>query len=639
MRNNRRGIFLALALALAVTQTGRAYVLEDPIVNWQPGTITVQIKLGATPVLTDGTNYTSSVQAAMLTWNAQLGTVQFLGQAATASDVRSDNNINEIVFNTSVDGEAFGEGVLAVTLGATSPSVHELVETDIVFNRAYTWNSYRGAAKQTPIDIRRVILHELGHVLGLDHADKNGGVVSAIMNSRVSSTDTLTADDISGVQVLYGLPGVTTIPANDVFANATVVTLVNNTAQFTSSNIFATKQAGEPAHAGSTGGHSVWWKWTAPASGSMVITTEGSRFDTVLAVYTGGSVSALGTALVSNDDVVRGSIRYSSVTFNATAGTTYYMVVDGWADYRGYVQLNLNQTPTGVPPPPPPPPTGTTGRRVINISARGACGTGDRVMIGGFVVSGSAGKRVLVRAVGPTLTTQGIGQAEVLLDPVIEVHQGTPVIASNDNWVENSNAAEITATATQVGASAFAASDTKSSALLLTLQPGVYSFVATGKGASSGIVLLEVYDADSGASSSSFSNIATRAYSTTGNGVTIGGFVISGSTGKQVLLRAIGPTLTKQGIAQSDVLADPVIELHDASHGNVTIATNDNWGTNTNAALITTTGARLGATPLDASDTKSAALLMTLQPGAYSFVASGLANSSGIVLVEVYDAD
>ena len=260
-------------------------------------------------------------------------------------------------------------------------------------------------------------------------------------------------------------------------------------------------------------------------------------------------------------------------------------------------------------------------------------------MIGGFVVSGSGGKRVLVRAVGPTLTTQGIGQSEVLLDPVIEVHQGAPVIDANDNWGDNSNVAEITATATQVGASAFAASDTRSSALLLLLQPGVYSFVATGKGATSGIVLLEVYDADAGTSSSSFSNIATRAYSTTGNGVTIGGFVISGTTGKQVLLRAVGPTLTKQGIAQGDVLADPVIELHDASHGNVTIATNDNWGTNDNAASITTTSARVGATPLDASDTKSAALLRTLQPGAYSFIASGQSGTSGIVLVEVYDAD
>lgn len=284
-----------------------------------------------------------------------------------------------------------------------------------------------------------------------------------------------------------------------------------------------------------------------------------------------------------------------------------------------------------------------TAIRLINISSRGYCGTADHVMIGGFVIGGNGAKRVLIRAVGPTLTTQGIGAAETLQDPTLEVHDavhGNVVIASNDNWGDNANAAEITSTAAQIGASALAISDTKSSAALLMLQPGVYSFVASGKAGSSGIVLLEVYDADATSSSSTFVNISTRAYSTIGNGVTIGGFVVSGIAKKQVLLRAVGPTLSTQGIGQSDVLVDPRIELHDATHANTIIATNDNWGDNTNAASITTTGARIGATPLDISDTKSAALLLTLQPGVYSFIASGNpATPSGIVLVEVYDAD
>jgi predicted Zn-dependent protease len=637
LKNKLQHVLQWLAAASMVPTLAWSYVLYDPIIQWQPGTITVQIKLGTTPLLTDGTTYNSSVQAATQTWNAQLGTVQFNGQSVAASEVRDDNNINEIVFTSTVDGEAFGDGVLAVTLASSSPSVHELVEADIVVNKSFTWNSYRGSVKASIVDIRRVILHELGHVLGLDHPDDKGQVVNALMNSHVSNLDTITADDIAGAQSLYGAPGAVTIPANDVFASATIVSLTNNAAQYISSNVFATKQTGEPAHAGSPGGHSLWWKWTAPVGGSMVITTEGSRFDTVLAVYTGGSVSAL-TSIASNDDVSRGVIRYSSVTFTAVQGTTYDIAVDGWDDYRGYVQLNLNFTPSGTPPPPPPPPvTGTA--RLVNISARGACGTADRVMIGGFVVSGSAGKRVLIRAVGPTLTTQGIGQAEVLLDPTIEVHKGTAVIAANDNWGDNTNASQITTTATQVGAGAFAATDTKSSALLLTLQPGVYSFIASGKNGTSGIVLLEVFDADTGSPAGSFVNIATRAYSTTGNGVTIGGFVIAGTGGKQVLLRGMGPTLTKQGISQTDVLADPMIELHDASHGNATLATNDNWGDNANAAAITTTSARIGATPFDSADTKSAALLMTLQPGAYSFIASGVSGTSGIVLVEVYDAD
>ncbi len=131
-------------------------------------------------------------------------------------------------------------------------------------------------------------------------------------------------------------------------------------------------------------------------------------------------------------------------------------------------------------------------------------------------------------------------------------------------------------------------------------------------------------------------NIATRAYCSTGNGVAIGGFVIGGNTSKQVLVRAVGPTLVSLGMGANEVLLDPRLELH---KGAPTIATNDNWSDNANAALITSTAARIGASPLAASDTKSAALLTTLQPGAYTFIVSGANNSSGIVLLEVYDAD
>lgn len=87
-------------------------------------------------------------------------------------------------------------------------------------------------------------------------------------------------------------------------------------------------------------------------------------------------------------------------------------------------------------------------------------------------------------------------RVDVLLDPTIELHHGSPVIASNDNWGDNTNAAAITSIAARIGASPLDGADTKSSALLLTLDPGVYSFIVKGKNDSSGIVLLEVYDAD-----------------------------------------------------------------------------------------------------------------------------------------------
>jgi hypothetical protein len=272
--------------------------------------------------------------------------------------------------------------------------------------------------------------------------------------------------------------------------------------------------------------------------------------------------------------------------------------------------------------------------RLVNISTRAYATTNNGITIGGFVVKGGAPKQVLMRAVGPSLTKQGLATSEVLADPMIELHHGADTLATNDNWSDNPNAGLITATATRIGANALDASDTKSAALLMILDPGVYTFIAKGKNNSSGILLLEVYDADSG--ESLFVNIASRAQCTTGNGVSIGGFVISGNVAKQVLMRAVGPTLTSQGLSTTEVLPDPTIELH---QGAATIATNDNWADNANTAQIVSVGARIGATPFASSDMKSSALLMTLTPGVYSFVVRGKNETPGIVLVEVYDAD
>lgn len=276
--------------------------------------------------------------------------------------------------------------------------------------------------------------------------------------------------------------------------------------------------------------------------------------------------------------------------------------------------------------------------RLANIAARGYCSTGSRVMIGGFVVGGATAKRVLVRAIGPSLATRGLNAADVLADPVIEVHKGDPIIATNDNWSDNLNATEMNSVAAQIGAGALDPGDTRSSAILLNLQPGPYTFVARGKNDTSGIVLLEVFDADP-TSSAKLVNIATRAYSKPGDGVTIGGFVIAGDTRKRILLRGVGPTLTKLGISVADAMVDPTLELHDASHGNATIGTNDIWSNNANFSDLLAVSTRIGASPIDAGDSGSSALLVSLDPGAYTFIAAGKANTAGIILVEIYDAD
>ena len=338
------GWLLALTLT-ATTACAYTFITDSSgiyVITWKPGTVPMNLKMPAPPTpLTDGTDYNTSVQAAMQAWNGLIGTVQFTSQIQSSTSYTNGNRINEIVMDSKMGGQAFGSNVLAVTLSYTSGNSR--TEADIVFNTAYSWDSFRGplSSRAGKLDIQRVAIHELGHVLGLDHPDQASPpqAVSAIMNSRISSIDTMTADDIAGAQILYGAPGF--VPANNDFASAIAINLGGNTAQLTGSNVGATKESAEPAHAGGPGAHSIWWKWTAPSGGNTTITTLGSDFDTALAIYTGSAVGAL-TSVASNDDVTRGVIRTSSVNFTAASGTTYYIAVDGWDSFdMGAVTLNL----------------------------------------------------------------------------------------------------------------------------------------------------------------------------------------------------------------------------------------------------------------------------------------------------------
>ncbi len=324
-----------------------------------------------------------------------------------------------------------------------------------------------------------------------------------------------------------------------------------------------------------------------------------------------------------NNALVAGATDSSyTIPFATTADNGTYMV-NVWNDAG--IATSHNATLSVNAPP---------ASRLVSIATRAYATTDNGVTIGGFVIDGNSPKQVLMRAVGPSLSTQGLPSTELLADPTIELHHKGSILATNDNWGDNTNAAAIAETGLRIGATPLDASDTQSAAMLMTLDPGVYTFIAKGKNNSSGIVLIEVYDADIGGSS--FAGIASRALSTTNNNVAIGGFVVAGTAPKQVLMRAVGSSLATQGLPRSELLLDPTIELH---RGSTILATNDNWGDNDNAAAIVTEGARIGATPLGANDTKSAVLLMTLQPGVYSFIVKGANNSAGLVLVEVYDAD
>jgi hypothetical protein len=170
----------------------------------------------------------------------------------------------------------------------------------------------------------------------------NGGTFIGIMDPTISRgrRELMTANDQAAIDTFGYLITASSPPPNNNFANAQVITGISGTVNGT--NAFATKEAGEPSHSpdGNPGGKSVWYRWTAPGSGSVSLNTSGSNFDTLLAVYTGSSVDGL-VAITKNDDVTPGVVTISSVQFNAVAGTTYQIAVDGFDADQGNISLNF----------------------------------------------------------------------------------------------------------------------------------------------------------------------------------------------------------------------------------------------------------------------------------------------------------
>jgi hypothetical protein len=272
----------------------------------------------------------------------------------------------------------------------------------------------------------------------------------------------------------------------------------------------------------------------------------------------------------------------------------------------------------------------STGPKLINISTRSLVGTGADVQIAGFVITGTEPKTVLIRASGPALSTFGV--SGVLPDPSLDLFSGQTSIASNTAWGTAANASAIESAAAQVGAFSWT-SGSNDSAILTTLSPGSYTAQVSGSSGDSGVALVEVYDCDALTADSRLINISTRSDVGTGANLQIAGFVITGSQAKTVLIRASGPALSTFGV--TGVLKDPAITL---LSGQTVMASNTGWGNSPDAAAIATTAAEVGAFSWTSSSDDSA-LLVTLQPGAYTAQVSGSSGDSGVALVEVYDAD
>ena len=237
------------------------------------------------------------------------------------------------------------------------------------------------------------------------------------------------------------------------------------------------------------------------------------------------------------------------------------------------------------------------------------------MLIGGFIIDGDAAKRVVFRAIGPSLAAFGI--ANPLADPVLELHAGDgSLITTNDNW-KVPDELNIEATGLQP-------SNDLESAIVTTLDPGSYTAIVSGKNGTVGVGLVEGYDVDQ-AANSQLANISTRGFVETGTNVMIGGFILGGG-GKDVsvVVRALGPSLTPFGV--TGALADPTLELHDEN--GALVQDNDNWKD--------TQQAEIEATGLQPTNDLESAIFQTLAPGAYTAIVSGSGDLTGVALVEVY---
>ncbi len=246
---------------------------------------------------------------------------------------------------------------------------------------------------------------------------------------------------------------------------------------------------------------------------------------------------------------------------------------------------------------------------LANISTRLLVETGNNVLIGGFIITGTQGKEVIVRGIGPSLPLSG-----TLANPQLDLYDSmSQLVATNNNWQDAPNKQAIIDTGLNP-------SNALESAILMTLAPGAYTAILSGVNATSGIGLVEAYDLDQTVDSK-LANISTRGLVQTGNNVMIGGFIAVGTDPVEVIVRAIGPSIPLSG-----TLADPTLELHDSN--GVLLAANDNWRSDQEAAIA--------ASGLPPTDDLESAILETLLPAAYTAIVGGANGTTGVALVEVY---
>lgn len=259
--------------------------------------------------------------------------------------------------------------------------------------------------------------------------------------------------------------------------------------------------------------------------------------------------------------------------------------------------------PTATPTPTPP-------TVLANIATRLRVENADSTLIGGFIITGSQPKKIMVRAIGPSLSV-----ADKLADPILELRDSSgALLEGNDNWMDSPNRQAIID-------STIRPSNDLESAIVRTLAPGAYTAIVRGVDNGTGIGVVEAYDLDSSADSK-LANISSRGLVQTGDNVLIAGTIVVGQASQKVIIRALGPSVSVPGN-----MADPTLEVRDAN--GALLEANDNWQDSPNKQAIIDSG-------IAPTHDLESAIVRTLIAANYTAIVRGAGDTTGVAVVEIY---
>ncbi len=421
-------------------------------------------------VLKDGSiSWNAVAENAFAIWNEQMARVQVTwSEAAPGTPAQEGDGVTSIQFGSTIYGESFDSSTLAITLVDSSGA--QMTECDVIFNTNFRFDSYRGPmqfdSQGTLYDLHRIALHEFGHVLGLDHPDqaKPPQKVNAIMNSHIGDIDGLQADDIAGIQALYGKPPLAPPPTgNGHLANISTRAQVG-----TGDNVLI-------------GGFIL----QGTRSKKVIVRALGpsTHLPGALANPTLELHDKSGALLMSNDDwrssqqqeIIATGIPPANDLESAIVATlpannnSYTAIVRGADNTTGVALVEVYDLDSSDP----------ANSKLANISTRGFVSTGDNVLIGGFILNRAQTKTVVVRAIGPSTSVPG-----ALANPTLELRNGNgDLLAFNDNSPYDP----------YVTFYKLAPRNQFESAVGKVLAPGNYTVIVRGANNTSGVGLVEVY--------------------------------------------------------------------------------------------------------------------------------------------------